>query len=228
MQRPGFFLTLEGVDGSGKTTAMEFLKNKFESAGLKVWCTREPGGTPIADRIRAVLFNDWGGEVIDPLTEILLFSAARNQHIKNVIEPKLEEGYVVISDRYVDSMMAYQGAARKLSYAAGVINKLVVKDCMPTSTFYFKVDLTVAMQRSAARGEENYLDAESRQFKKDLITAYDDIQRANHNRVIAINANNPIEDVQVELSRYVDTMINLHKSMILANDTTKITLANKI
>lgn len=213
MREKGIFITLEGIDGSGKTTHIGFIKELFEAEGYTVVTTREPGGTPMAEKIRSVLLGEWGDEDVDPLTEVLLFSASRKQHLENFIKPHLEQGHVVISDRYVDSMIAYQGAGRGRNKEADAISEMV---CGPTGrpdfVFYFEVSAEVAAKRAAARGEENRLDREALDFKQRALNCYAELRSQQRNRYITINANGSIESVEKELLRHTNNIVKLDLS----------------
>ncbi len=109
----GLFITMEGTDGAGKTTQIKLLEKHLKDKGFKVVCTREPGGTPISEKIREIIIDKNNSEMTD-MTEALLYAAARAQHVNDVILPTLKEGGIVISDRFVDSSVVYQGFARSI------------------------------------------------------------------------------------------------------------------
>ena len=125
--KKGMFITLEGPDGSGKSTQIEAIKAFFEKKGEKVLITREPGGTPISEKIRTIILDRENKEM-EPMTETMLYAAARAQHVAQVIRPALNEGIHVICDRFLDSSIAYQGYGRGLGDCVAVINAYAVQD----------------------------------------------------------------------------------------------------
>ena len=134
----GLFITLEGTDGSGKTTQINRLKEYFSERGYRVVCTREPGGTPIGEKIREIIIDKNNSEMAN-ITEALLYAAARAQLVNEVIEPVLKDGGVVISDRFLDSSLVYQGFARGMGENfINNINRAGVNSLEPDITFLFK------------------------------------------------------------------------------------------
>jgi dTMP kinase len=170
---PGTFIALEGVDGSGKTTVGERLASAARAAGLDVVFTREPGGTPIGEQIRALLLGA-GASDMAPETEVLLFAAARAQHVAQVIRPALARGALVITDRYIDSSLAYQwggrGIPREMIAAAQNVAGATLH---PKLTLLFDLPVDVALgRRFAAEGEANRLDQEAVEFHERVRAAY--------------------------------------------------------
>lgn len=167
MTQPGLFVSFEGIDGAGKSTHIEAVVQAFRAAGREVVPTREPGGTPLAEKIRALVL----GDAMDPLCEALLVFAARRDHLQQVIEPALARGAVVVSDRYTDATFAYQGAGR--GFDTGVLGQLeqwvqaqpatgVVRQ--PDLTFWFDVPPAVAATRLAQAREADRFEAENTAF----------------------------------------------------------------
>ncbi|MEW6750933.1 MAG: dTMP kinase [Candidatus Latescibacterota bacterium] len=149
MRRP-LFLVFEGIDGSGTTTQAELLSRHIQSLGLPVVCTREPGGTPLAEKIRDLLLDP--EQTLCPTTEMLLYAAARAQHVTQTITPALRAGHPVISDRYVASSLAYQGVGRGLGVeAVWEANRLAVAGALPDLTIFLDLPLGLARQRREAR-----------------------------------------------------------------------------
>ncbi|MBO5773985.1 MAG: dTMP kinase, partial [Clostridia bacterium] len=135
----GKFVTVEGCEGVGKSTQLRLLKEYFEREGIPAVFTREPGGTPIAERIREILLDK--KLAVSPRIEAELFAVARMEHINNLIKPALEQGKVVISDRYIDSSLAYQGVARELGIDnVYEINAYARDNCMPELTIFIDMD----------------------------------------------------------------------------------------
>lgn len=149
----GFFITFEGIEGCGKTTQLRLLKERLEAAGARVTATREPGGCPIADQMRAILL-DANNSAITPLAELLLYAAARAQHVQEVIVPALERGFVVLCDRFTDATLAYQGHGRGLDLAViGQLNGLATGALQPALTVLIDCPVEVGLSRALARIE---------------------------------------------------------------------------
>jgi dTMP kinase len=171
--KKGVFLTLEGIDGSGKTTQMHNLVAYLEKSGRQVLSLREPGGTGIGESIRDILLNrDHTAMTIE--TELLLFAAARAQLVRQVIRPALDRGIWVICDRFMDSTSAYQGYGRSLDLAViKQLENIAVGDCRPDLTFLFDVSVDVAEKRLADRKvKADRLDLESRSFMEKTRQGY--------------------------------------------------------
>lgn len=165
-ERPGFLITLEGIEGSGKTTHARRLFSFLEESGIPCLLTREPGGTPMGEKIRDILLNPESG-VIDPLAETFLFEASRREHVKEVINPALHEGKVVICVRFTDSTLAYQGYGRgvPLSYLC-YLNDIATEGVMPDLTVLFDVEPEVGLARSFSHTEEEEL-----RFEKEFLAS---------------------------------------------------------
>lgn len=140
MSRPGLFITFEGIDGAGKSSHIEGLAQAFRTQGRAVTLSREPGGTPLAEKLRALVLND----AMDPLTESLLIFAARRDHLRNVIEPALARGDVVLCDRFTDATFAYQGAGRGFDTSVlSILERLAQTGLAPDASLMREPDLTV-------------------------------------------------------------------------------------
>ena len=135
----GVFISIEGPDGSGKSTQIKNIRQFFKDKGIDIIFTREPGGTPIGERIRSIILDRDCAEM-DDMTEAMLYAAARAQHVAQVIRPALLAGKIVICDRFVDSSIAYQGYGRGLGQAVKTINDFAIAGCMPHVTFLLKMD----------------------------------------------------------------------------------------
>ncbi|KAB2847318.1 MAG: dTMP kinase, partial [Hyphomicrobiaceae bacterium] len=163
----GRFVTLEGGEGSGKSTQARLLAKHLESLGISVVVTREPGGTPFADDVRALLLSGANRGVA--LAEALLFNAARADHLERVIRPALTAGRWVISDRFADSTRAYQGAADGLSAEVlGQLETIVIGQTRPDLTLILDIDVTMGLARAAARAGADAFEARDRQFHERL------------------------------------------------------------
>jgi dTMP kinase len=152
----GFFITFEGIEGCGKTTQMRLLKERLLAAGERVTSTREPGGCPIADKMRAILL-DAENSAITPLAELLLYAAARAQHVREVIVPALERGETVLCDRFTDATVAYQGDGRGLDLATiDQLNRLATGGVQPKLTVLIDCPVQVGLSRALARIESTH------------------------------------------------------------------------
>lgn len=192
--RKGKFITLEGGEGSGKSTCMAFIKAWLEENNIEYIVTREPGGTPLAEEIRSLILSHREEKMHDE-TELLLMFAARSQHINEKIKPAIEAGKWVISDRFVDSSYVYQGAARGGNLAQ--IDQLaawVLQGCKPDRTILFDVPVDVGLSRVAKRAQSDRLDDEPVAFHQMVRDAF--LQRVKTNDHYAlINAAQSIERV---------------------------------
>lgn len=192
----GTFITFEGIDGSGKSTQLRLLANFLKSKGFDVLLTREPGGTPVGNRLRAALLD--AHEEVDPLTELLVFAADRAQHVRRVLRPALESGQVVFSDRYADATAAYQGAGRGFSAELiAEIIQLATEGLKPDLTLLF--DLSVAESNSRTRRRANdkqkgdRLDAEDTEFHTRVHDAYLRLAHDEPDRIKIVETRQPVE-----------------------------------
>lgn len=168
----GLFITLEGGEGAGKSTAARFIASWFMARGREVVLTREPGGSPLAEAIRGVVLADWP-EGVPAETELLLMFAARAAHLDHTIRPALARGAVVISDRFVDASWAYQGAGRGLPAAVlAALEALVLKNTQPDLTLLFDLPPELGLARAKSRGDTNRFEAESLAFQARIREAY--------------------------------------------------------
>ena len=197
------FITLEGPDGSGKSTHAQALAEYLREQNWAVLLTREPGGTEIGDRIRAVL-HDPQHRQMDARTEILLYSASRAQHVAERIRPALAAGQVVISDRYADSTLAYQGYGRGLDLAMlRFITEFATGGLWPDLTVCLDIAPEEGLRRRRAGGEWNRLDAEALDFHRRVRAGYLELARLEPARWYIIDAARAAEEVQSELRALV-------------------------
>lgn len=204
----GIFISIEGPDGSGKSTQIENIKHFFEEKNREVIFTREPGGTAIGERIREILLDKNCAEM-DYMTEAMLYAASRAQHVAQVIKPALAEGKVIVCDRFVDSSVAYQAFGRNLGDAVMDINLHAVAGCMPDVTFLLKVDPGVGKGRiKAHRGTEDRLDAEKVAFHEEVYKGYLDLEAKNPNRIVGIDASRSIEEIKVDICNKLEEVLN--------------------
>jgi len=195
------FITLEGPDGSGKSTHVGPLVEFLRQQGYPVLTTREPGGTLISDQVRAVLLNRMENTAMQPRTEILLFLAARAQLVEEVIRPRLAAGDIILSDRYADSTLAYQG------YGHGVDRDLLRQllnfatgSLWPDLTILLDVDVEIGLRRRQVSGcEWNRLDAYTLAFHQRVRQGYLELAQRDPARWVTIDASQPADQVQAEL-----------------------------
>jgi thymidylate kinase len=186
----GWFITIEGGEGAGKSTLIERLAHILRQEGREVVVTREPGGIPIAEKIREVIL-DRAHTAMDARTEALLYAAARRQHLAEKVEPALAQGKVVLCDRFVDSSLAYQGYARGLGMdAVWEINRFAVQDTMPDATIYMDVSPETGLARiaQAAEREVNRLDLERKSFHEKVREGYLLLMEQFPERIVRIDA----------------------------------------
>jgi dTMP kinase len=197
---PGTFITFEGIDGSGKSTQLRLLNNFLRAHGLNPLITREPGGTPVGLRLRAALLD--ASEEVDPLTELLVFAADRAQHVRRVIRPALDAGRIVISDRYADATVAYQGAGRGFSpELIRDIVQLATEGLKPDLTLLFDLGIDESTSRttrrstgkSSTKSGRDRLDIEDAEFHARVRDAYLRIAGAEPERVKLVDSSGPVE-----------------------------------
>ena len=198
----GMFITLEGSDGSGKTTQIELLKEYFEERGPDVVITREPGGTGISEKIRDIILDKDNTEMV-PMTEALLYAASRAQHVAEKIKPALEQGRTVICDRFTDSSIAYQGFGRGLGDCVRIINEYAVGGIVPDITFLMKMDPKVGKDR-ISEDEQDRLEREKMDFHRKVYDGYIALEK-KYDRIVGIDASGSIEDIHREIVSYIES-----------------------
>ena len=191
------FITIEGPEGSGKTTAVEQAVKKLEEMGYQIVRTREPGGTEIAEQIRNVIL-DKNNTKMDPRTEALLYAASRRQHLVEKVWPALKEGKLVICDRYLDSSLAYQGGARGLGIENILnINLFATENTWPDLTLLFDLDPKIGLERIGknADREVNRLDLEKMEFHTKVRNTFLELAKRYPDRYVIIDASQSREEV---------------------------------
>lgn len=190
------FITFEGGEGTGKTTQINILKKYLEDQGLEVIITREPGGVISAENIRAVIFDN----EIDPITETMLYAAARREHYIKKIKPALDAGKIVICDRFIDSSIVYQGIVRGVGVdLVENINKYAINNVEPDLTIFFDLDPETGLKRVSLRNEQmNRFDNESLDFHLKVRKGYNLLSKTR-NRFVLIDASKSIEDVTKQI-----------------------------
>jgi len=193
------FITIEGGEGAGKSTAQQFLASKLISMGLSVTLTREPGGTPLAEELRQTLLNPHG-EVPVEMAELLLLFAARAQHIAEVIKPALDRGEWVICDRFTDATYAYQGGARGMSVEVITqLEKMVQGALQPHQVILLDLPPEVGLERARARGELDRFEREPMAFYERVRSGYLGRVRTMPDRYTVIDASQDLQGVEDQL-----------------------------
>ncbi len=190
---PGFFITFEGPEGAGKSTQIRLLRESLEARGFRCVVTREPGGTPLAEELRAIVKNHSGAEKLHKATELLLMEAARSQHVREVIRPALISGAVVLCDRFYDSTTAYQGGARGMeSSLIDTLNCFAAAECIPDLTILLDLPPEAGFKRTRKRaetqGEYDRFEEEKLDFHRRVRETFLAIAAAEPERVRVIDA----------------------------------------
>jgi dTMP kinase len=207
------FITLEGPEGSGKTLQLPKLADYLRQCGYDVLTTREPGGTYISEQIRTVLHNLENKEM-NPRTEILLFQASRAQLVEQIIRPQLNKGGIVVSDRYADSTLAYQGFGHQIEIEPlRVLVTFATGGLKPDLTILLDVDVEVGLRRKELKGEWNRLDAYNLEFHQRVRQGYLQLVRAEPERWEVIDASQAPTLVQNEIRRVVSERLQINKKM---------------
>jgi len=196
----GKFITIEGTEGVGKTTNIQFIQNWLESKQLAYLCTREPGGTPLAEQIRELLLAP-REELVWDTAELLLMFAGRAQHLNQVIEPALTEGAWVLCDRFTDATYAYQGAGRGMGTSLIAELELIVQGSLrPDLTLILDIPVELGLKRASERSDPDRFEKEKTEFFDLVRNGYLDIARKHPDRCVVIDASQPLELVQRELT----------------------------
>lgn len=203
----GLFISIEGPDGSGKSTQIENIKKFFEDKNIEIVFTREPGGTAIGERIREIILDNSFKEM-DPMTEAMLYAASRAQHVAQVIGPALEAGKVVVCDRFVDSSLAYQGFGRELGDAVEVINSYAIGPYMPDVTFLMKLDPNEGKHRiQENRDTQDRLEHEKLAFHRKVYRGYLELEKRYPDRILGIDASRGIDEIRDEIYKKLEEII---------------------
>ena len=191
----GKFITFEGGECTGKTSIIIELEKALKEKGYKVIVTREPGGIDIAEQIRNIILNPENTKMTSE-TEALLYAASRTQHLKEKVIPALEEGYVVLCDRYLDSSLVYQGIARGLGRESVLNINYFATKYMPDLTLFIDVEPEIALKRLENRqGKVDRLDSETLDFHKLVYNGYKELANEYKERIVSIDGTKPLEEV---------------------------------
>ncbi len=214
MSKRGIFISLEGIEGCGKSTQAKLLTQYVSGLGHPVISTREPGGTPIAEKIRGILL-DPGNTGMTRTAELLLYLASRAQHVEQLIAPALAEGKIVICERFSDATLAYQGYGRGLdTNLIEKFNRVVTLGLEPDLTFLLDMDVESGLSRAERRAKSwDRLERESIEFHNKVRYGYLAIARGSPHRVEVIDASGSIEDVWLKIRRCVDRKLSSWKTL---------------
>ncbi len=203
----GFFISVEGLDGCGKTTQIERLTEHLRERGYPVVFTREPGGSPIAEKIREVVLTP-DNLGMHPWTEALLYAAARAEHVQSVVKPALAAGQVVLCDRFVDSSIAYQGGGRQLGVERVTqANAPATDGLMPDFTLYLRVDADTAMARRAGATALDRIEMEQADFHRRVFEAYEQLAHAHPERFYPVDAARSVEEISAAACAGLDAAL---------------------
>lgn len=202
----GLFITLEGGDGAGKSTQIRNIKSFFEERGFVVIHTREPGGPRISEKLRDILLDKENSEM-DPVTEMLIYAAARAQNVREVVIPAIEEGKVVICDRFTDSSIAYQGYGRGLGEMVAEVNRRATGGLEPDMTFWLDIDPEIGRERAKNNSEPDRLELEKLDFHYKLYEGYKTLAEQNPERIKRIDASRTPEEMRDEIYGYLEKLL---------------------
>ena len=201
----GKFITLEGIEGSGKSTNLKVVKTIFDQNQIDYVITREPGGGPLGPHLRKLLLDK--DQSISPSVEMLLMMADRKDHVDNLIKPNLDKGVWVISDRYLDSTIAYQGGGRQLDINLITSLSATLKLPSPDFTLLFDLPVDVALQRAEERSELDRFEREPKDFHSRIRDSYLELASDNH-RIRTVDSSKDIESVSIQVEKYLTDFIN--------------------
>jgi dTMP kinase len=217
------FITFEGSEGSGKSTQINLLATRLTKAGVPLLVTREPGGTPIGEKIRHLLQFAPESVAMTPETELLLFEASRSQLVRELIQPALDRGSVVICDRFADTTTVYQGVARRLDpEMVREMNDFAVGNCWPDLTFLLDIDIETARARMLRRvrpaGGMDRMEQEPVQFYQDVCVAYRQLAEREPDRIQVIDGRSSATEIEQQIWRAILTRFGQLADLIGARD----------
>ena len=201
----GKFITLEGIEGSGKSTSLDTISKILETLDIEFIITKEPGGGPLGKDLRKILLDKKTS--ISPEVELLLMMADRKNHIDNIVEPSLEKGVWVISDRYLDSSYAYQGGGRQIDTSKIDLLTELLKLQIPDLTILFDLSPEIALQRAKNRSELDRFESEPIDFHQRIREAYLNLANDNVERYVVIDASKDIQNVKDQVQKKVNQFI---------------------
>jgi dTMP kinase len=202
----GKFITIDGLEGAGKSTQIDFIKKYLSDRNRDVFLTREPGGTDLGERLRSLLL-DKNIDAMNPDTELLLMFAARNEHVKKVIVPKLEKGVWVISDRFTDASYAYQGGGRGIPLERiGELEQWTLQDFVPDMTFLLDLDVELGLSRVEQRGEKDRFEEEHKDFFNKVREIFSNRASKYPERIKLIDASKNIDETSFQIKKILDLL----------------------
>ena len=201
----GLFITLEGGDGAGKSTQIKNIEQFFHDRGLNVTHTREPGGTPISEKLRDILLDPLNAEMHD-VTEMLIYAAARAQHVREVVIPALERGEIVICDRFVDSSIAYQAFGRELGNMVAEVNAHATGGLKPDLTIWLDIDPETGKTRATKDKKPDRLEMESTAFHSRVRAGYKHMAETEPERFKRVDASGTIDEIKSEIFGYLNAL----------------------
>ena len=201
----GLFITLEGGDGAGKSTQIRNIEKYFTDKGLTVTHTREPGGPPISEKLRAILLDPANSEM-QAVTEMLIYAAARAQNTREIVEPALERGDIVICDRYVDSSIAYQAYGRELGDMVAEVNHYATGGVRPDLTVWLDIDPETGKARATHDKDPDRLEQESIDFHARVREGYASIAKAEPERFKRVDATGTVDEIKDEIYCFLEEL----------------------
>jgi dTMP kinase len=201
----GVFISMEGPDGSGKSTQTKLLYEYLKESGYDVVLTREPGGTFVGEKIRAIILDNNHHEMADR-TESLLFAAARAQHVDQRIKPALEAGRIVVCDRFIDSSIVYQGYGRGLGDSVRIINEYAIDGCLPDRTLLLLVDPKTGIDRIAKKDQDR-LELMEISFHERVYQGYLELMELYPERIVAVDGKGRVDEIAIEVRKQVDLLL---------------------
>jgi len=205
----GYFITVEGTDGAGKTTQIKLIEDYLKSKNKSVVVTREPGGTNIGEKIRDILLDSQNSEM-GIITEMLLYASARAQLVSEVIRPAIEEGKVVICDRFVDSSYVYQGFGRGIDLKIITdVNRVALDGLLPDITLFFDINPVDALRRRSNSSELDRIEKEKMDFHKRVYNGYKKLAMLYSDRINCIDSNRSVEEIFVDVKACIDELMDL-------------------
>lgn len=204
--KKGFFITVEGTDGSGKTTQINLMKDYIESLGHKVVLTREPGGTSVSEKIRDILL-DIENKNISCVAEMLLYASARAQLVSELIKPSIENGKTVICDRFVDSSYVYQGFGRGINLETiTAVNNVATDGIRPDITLFFDLSPEIALSRRISSTGADRIEQEKMDFHMKVYQGYKKLANLYPDRIKTIDSNRGIDEIFSDVRQWLDRL----------------------
>ena len=205
--KKGLFITIEGMDGSGKTTQINMIRDYISDKGYNVILAREPGGTKISEKIRDIIL-DSANVTMASTTEMLLYASARAQLVAEIIKPAVENGSVVVCDRFIDSSFAYQGFGRGIDIdTIADVNRAAMDGMMPDMTFFIDISPEIALKRRMASSMTDRIEKECMEFHMKAYKGYKKLAHLYPERIKTIDGNRTVEEISQEIRKWLDTVV---------------------